>query len=183
MAHSSRPGTCCNGAVLLDRHQIIKEAGEQHPACLEGDDVSSGYWYHRISVVAHAEVLAEFKEPGERTCSKDVDVCSPVSVVVQAEKPSEFRLDLQKRVTFAPQPSFFTLEPRNYCDLVGDIRDVDNPNFCAMGLARSIRLAQFATEFVDAMVESWFRALKREVQRGRRARCTARRRPPPNDCM
>lgn len=119
------------------------------------------------------------KEPGERSCRKDSDVCSPVSVVMQAEMPSEFSLDLQKRVTFAPQPTFFMLEPRSYCDLVGDIRDVENPNFCAMGLARSVRLAQFATELLDTLVESWFIALKRETQRRRRERCTARRRSQP----
>ena len=116
------------------------------------------------------------KEAGQLPCAPAA-LSSPSSVIELAEMPTEFFLDRRhKRVSFASEPTFFTIDRRPYTDIVGDIRDPHNPNFCAIGFSRSLRLSQFAVEHLDLVVESWFRALKREAKRSQRARASARRR-------
>ena len=107
----------------------------------------------------------------EGTSSNKAAASSPHTVMEHSPTPSDFQLDLPKHVTWDPERvTCISIERLAYTDIVGDIRDDANPNFCAIGCARSIRLSGFAGGHIESMAERWFQTLKREMRRRRRAR-------------
>lgn len=61
-----------------------------------------------------------------------------------------------KHVRINPLPHIRLVERLDLVDIVGDIRDPHNPNFGAMGVARDLRLSQFACEFTEQVAIECF---------------------------
>merc|ERR1712060_64277 len=62
-------------------------------------------------------------------------------------RPYDARLRRTLAVRFDNADRIEVVERLAYIDIVGDIRDASNPNYGAIGVARSMRLAAFAEEF------------------------------------
>jgi len=114
---------------------------------------------------------------------------SPISVVTEGVSPTRFALDAvpcaspstsackgrqQARVLrWAPSNECIEVTRFDYTAIVGDIRDAANPNYCAIGCARDLRLSSFANEAAERACEAWFSALKQQARRSRRRRSEA----------
>ena len=61
-----------------------------------------------------------------------------------------------RHVSFAEVHETFMFERAAFIDLVGDARDPQNPNYCALGVSRDLRLTQFASAWAEShFFEQW----------------------------
>lgn len=124
---------------------------------------------------------------------------SPLSVMSEGVSPTRFALDAPRSpkssanivdivitpstpkskgpgtrvVRWAPTNKCVEVPRLDYTAIVGDIRDATNPNYCAIGTARDLRLSSFAHDAIERAAEEWFAFLKHQARRSRRRRSAA----------
>ena len=52
------------------------------------------------------------------------------------------------KIKFALEDQVFLIERLQYVDIVGDIRNKNDPNYCEIALSRTYRLSVFYQEFI-----------------------------------
>ena len=77
---------------------------------------------------------------------------------------------LGRSVSFAACPSMRLVERLSYIDVVGDVHDMSNPNYCAMGISRALRMAQFAEGLTEQVAIECFARWTQAVREAKKAR-------------
>jgi len=97
--------------------------------------------------------------------------------------------DHRPRVSFADERCVFIVERLPFVAIMGDLRDPLNPNFCAIGMARSFRLSalgkQHCRNQLAHLLSGWWRVSReqraaRERSRSRRGRELLRKKHRPS---